>query len=197
MTSESHRQRNRNAPQVPLLTLLFAAACTLGACSQSPSSDEHANAAATSAAAAAKNGGTALKDAGAAVVEGAKAADAAARPAVEHAAHEAAPAIRTAASSAAHGIASAGTAIAGAVASDARGNAISGRAIFNQNCESCHGAAGRGGSIGPKLVEERNRKNFDQTVAWIKNPKAPMPKLYPSPLNASEVNDVAAYVQSL
>jgi mono/diheme cytochrome c family protein len=72
-----------------------------------------------------------------------------------------------------------------------------GRQIFSQNCSSCHGATGTEGGVGPSLRHERIRKNYDATIAWIKNPQPPMPKLYPSPLNEKAVDDVAAYVQNL
>ncbi|HLI96879.1 MAG TPA: cytochrome c [Candidatus Baltobacteraceae bacterium] len=71
-----------------------------------------------------------------------------------------------------------------------------GKAIFAQNCSSCHGAKGQGG-MGPSLVNESSRKNFHQAAAWIENPSPPMPKLYPSTLTARDVRDVAAYVESL
>lgn len=79
----------------------------------------------------------------------------------------------------------------------AMGDPKHGSAIFSQNCSSCHGAGGAGGGIGPKLIGEKSRKNYDAAIAWIKNPMPPMPKLYPAPLNASDVADVAAYVESL
>ncbi len=75
-------------------------------------------------------------------------------------------------------------------------NAAHGKAIFAQNCSSCHGAQAQGG-MGPPLVNEASRKNMQQAVSWIENPSPPMPKLYPSSLNAQDVRDVAAYVESL
>ena len=60
-----------------------------------------------------------------------------------------------------------------------------------------HGATGVEGGVGPSLKNEKSRKNYAQTVAWIKNPSPPMPKLYPSPLAEKDVDDVAAYVQTL
>jgi mono/diheme cytochrome c family protein len=72
-----------------------------------------------------------------------------------------------------------------------------GKEIFSQNCSSCHGADGAGGGIGPSLKGEKARKDLPKTIAWIKNPQPPMPKLYPSPLGEKDVADVAAYVQSL
>jgi mono/diheme cytochrome c family protein len=79
----------------------------------------------------------------------------------------------------------------------AGGDAKHGSAIFSQNCSSCHGAAGVGGNIGPTLKGEKSRKDLAAAIVWIKNPKPPMPKLYPSPLSESDVADVAAYVESL
>ena len=88
-------------------------------------------------------------------------------------------------------------AIAAKMTSGGPGNAANGKKIFSQNCASCHGASGTEGGTGPSLKGEKSKKNLSATVAWIKNPEPPMPKLYPSPLNAHQVNDVAAYVQSL
>src|SRR5579884_1431664 len=78
-----------------------------------------------------------------------------------------------------------------------QGDATKGKQIFANNCSSCHGANGQGGGIGPSLVNEKSRKNFAQTVTWIENPQPPMPKLYPSPLSLRDVQNVAAYVQTL
>lgn len=75
-------------------------------------------------------------------------------------------------------------------------NASRGKALFSQNCSSCHGAQGQGG-MGPRLIGEAARKNSLQAIAWIQNPSPPMPKLYPSTLSAQDVRDVAAYVESL
>jgi cytochrome c oxidase cbb3-type subunit 3 len=79
----------------------------------------------------------------------------------------------------------------------AKGDAAHGKQIFDTNCATCHGAGGVGGGVGPSLKNEKSRKNFDQAVAWIKNPQPPMPKLYPSPLSEKDVQDAAAYVESL
>jgi mono/diheme cytochrome c family protein len=77
------------------------------------------------------------------------------------------------------------------------GDAAHGKTIFGANCATCHGAGGEGGGVGPSLKNEKSRKNFDKTVAWIKNPQPPMPKLFPQPLSEKDVADVAAYVQTL
>jgi mono/diheme cytochrome c family protein len=77
------------------------------------------------------------------------------------------------------------------------GDAAHGKQIFSQNCSSCHGATGTEGGVGPSLKGEKARKDTAAAIAWIKNPKPPMPKLYPSPLSDRDVADVAAYVESL
>ena len=79
----------------------------------------------------------------------------------------------------------------------AMGDAAHGKTIFSANCASCHGATGHEGGVGPSLTNEKSKKNYQQTIAWIHNPQPPMPKLWPSPLNDKDVQDVAAYVQSL
>jgi mono/diheme cytochrome c family protein len=86
-----------------------------------------------------------------------------------------------------------------AVAGNAQssGNAAAGKKIFSANCSACHGQTGAEGGVGPSLKNETKRKNLAGIVAWIKNPQPPMPKLYPSPLSASDVNNVAAYVASI
>jgi mono/diheme cytochrome c family protein len=68
-----------------------------------------------------------------------------------------------------------------------------GRVVFDAYCLKCHGSA----PIGPALGNEKSRMNLDATLAQIKNPAPPMPKLFPSPLSEQDVNDVAAYVQTL
>jgi mono/diheme cytochrome c family protein len=79
----------------------------------------------------------------------------------------------------------------------AQGDPARGKTIFAANCASCHGATGTEGGVGPSLKNEKSRKNYEQTIAWIHNPTPPKPKLWPSPLNDKDVQDVAAYVQSL
>jgi ubiquinol-cytochrome c reductase cytochrome c subunit len=82
------------------------------------------------------------------------------------------------------------------VAANAMGDAVHGKEMYAQNCASCHGVNAQGG-MGPNLHHEKARKNYQATIAWIKNPQPPMTKLYPAPLSESDVADVAAYVQTL
>jgi len=78
----------------------------------------------------------------------------------------------------------------------AAADTVHGQAVFAERCAVCHGAKGEGG-MGPSLKNEKSRKSDAAAIAWIKEPKPPMPKLYPSPLGEKDVADVAAYVESL
>jgi mono/diheme cytochrome c family protein len=77
------------------------------------------------------------------------------------------------------------------------GDVAHGKRIYAANCAACHGPTGSEGGIGPSLKGEKARKNFDAAIAQIRDPKPPMPKLWPDPLNDKDVADVAAYVESL
>jgi alcohol dehydrogenase (cytochrome c) len=73
-----------------------------------------------------------------------------------------------------------------------------GKSLFAQFCAACHGMHGEGGlTSGPNIQNSPLIKNRAALVAWIKNPKSPMPKLFPSPLSESDVDAVAGYVMSL
>jgi mono/diheme cytochrome c family protein len=69
-----------------------------------------------------------------------------------------------------------------------------GRKLYSQVCASCHGPDGN-------LIADHRlstlRARLDQvaTVRFIKDPKAPMPKLYPDLLTEQNVLDVATYLQ--
>ena len=80
-------------------------------------------------------------------------------------------------------------------ASPVPGDVARGAAVFTKNCSVCHATnASTGGNIGPSLAGEKKKRNYDQTVAWIKQPDPPMPKLFPDLLTDQDVTDVAAYV---
>jgi len=81
-------------------------------------------------------------------------------------------------------------------AAPAIADAVHGRQVYAANCAACHGASAQGG-VGPSLRAEKTRKNTAAAIAWIKNPQLPMPKLYPAVLSEKDVEDVAAYVESL
>ena len=67
---------------------------------------------------------------------------------------------------------------------------------FNNICAACHGAKGEGG-IGLPLKNILSRFQHNEVIEKIKNPKPPMPALYPSFLNEEAVADVAAFIETL
>ena len=73
---------------------------------------------------------------------------------------------------------------------------VAGAAVFGKVCAACHGGRAEGG-VGPALAGLAARMDLAATVRWIENPSAKMPKLFPTPLDAQAVQDVAAYVQGL
>lgn len=79
----------------------------------------------------------------------------------------------------------------------AAGNAAAGAQVFAANCESCHGAKGIGGGIGPKLAG--SGLTAGQVAFMVRKPQAidktsSMPALQ---LTDKQVADVSAYVASL
>jgi PQQ-dependent dehydrogenase (methanol/ethanol family) len=73
-------------------------------------------------------------------------------------------------------------------------NSKNGHTLYTQVCASCHGPDG---DLIPdhKLSSLTKRRDAAGTIAYIKEPKAPMPKLYPDLINEQSVVDVAAYVR--
>jgi len=76
------------------------------------------------------------------------------------------------------------------------GDAARGKALYSQTCITCHGADG---AMLPNvsLKDIKSRKDRTMLAQWIKNPKPPMPRLFPSPFSAQDVEDIAAYVEGL
>ncbi|MEJ1960742.1 MAG: PQQ-binding-like beta-propeller repeat protein [Gammaproteobacteria bacterium] len=74
-------------------------------------------------------------------------------------------------------------------------NLSAGRKLYNQVCVSCHGPDGNM-IADHKLTTLKGRKDLAATLAYVKDPKAPMPKLYPDLLKDQDVVDVVAYVHS-
>ena len=72
-------------------------------------------------------------------------------------------------------------------------NIEAGRRLFGQVCAACHGPDGN--LIADKrMANLASRLDLAATVGYIKDPKAPMPKMYPDLLTEQNVRDVAAFV---
>jgi len=72
-------------------------------------------------------------------------------------------------------------------------NAARGRRLYTQVCVSCHGPDGNMVSD-HRLSTLGQREDRAATIHAIKEPKPPMPKLYPDLLSEQNVVDVAAYL---
>jgi PQQ-dependent dehydrogenase (methanol/ethanol family) len=82
---------------------------------------------------------------------------------------------------------------AGATPPAAPPGSAGGRKLYSQVCASCHGADGNLISD-HRLSSLKARRDLASTVSYIKDPKAPMPKLYPELISEQSVRDVAAYL---
>jgi mono/diheme cytochrome c family protein len=72
------------------------------------------------------------------------------------------------------------------------GDAARGETIFSQNCASCHGAGGRGGNIGPKLVG--SSLSLARAKAEIDNGGGAMPG---NLVSGRDEDDVLAYLATI
>lgn len=77
------------------------------------------------------------------------------------------------------------------------GDPKAGAQVYAANCESCHGAGGKNGQVGPSLAGTGIKAG--QVAYMVRNPAAvdkdsAMPAL---PISDKQVADVAAYVASL
>jgi alcohol dehydrogenase (cytochrome c) len=79
-------------------------------------------------------------------------------------------------------------ALPGTTATNAKG-----RKIYEQVCASCHGPDGNLVS-GHPLSTLKSRRDRAATLAYIKDPKPPMPKLYPDLLDEDSLADVTSYL---
>jgi alcohol dehydrogenase (cytochrome c) len=70
----------------------------------------------------------------------------------------------------------------------------SGRTLYGQVCVSCHGPNGDM-LADHKLSTLKARRDLADTIRYIKDPKAPMPKLYPDLIDEQSVANVATYVR--
>jgi alcohol dehydrogenase (cytochrome c) len=71
--------------------------------------------------------------------------------------------------------------------------AVDARRLYGQVCMSCHGPDGNM-IADHKLAGIKARRDLASTIAYIKDPKAPMPKLFPDLINEKSVVDVATWI---
>jgi mono/diheme cytochrome c family protein len=192
-----------------LLVLCLASFAVIVACSKSGSSggNSAANTAATAGAAAASAAGAMANTAASAAGAMANTAASAAGAAVNTAASAAGAAANTAASAAGnamHGMQNMAMTAKLPIplsklpsATVGAGDVAAGAKVFSANCESCHGAGGKNGTVGPTLAGTGIKAG--QVAYMVQNPQgvdkdSGMPKL---PLSSKDIADVSAYVASL
>jgi mono/diheme cytochrome c family protein len=73
------------------------------------------------------------------------------------------------------------------------GQAASGAQLFSDNCESCHGANGTGGHVGPDLQKSSVAENLAKVEKQVRNGKGVMPS-FSNVLSDEEIDTVAHYV---
>jgi len=72
-------------------------------------------------------------------------------------------------------------------------NLAKGRKVYEQVCASCHGPDGNL-VAGHPLSTLESRRDRAAALDYIKDPKPPMPRLYPDLLNEQSLVDVTAYI---
>jgi cytochrome c551 len=77
--------------------------------------------------------------------------------------------------------------------SAASGNAAAGMALFQQNCETCHGATGMGGNGGPDLQDEPLAKTEAGVIKQVTNGGGGMPA-FAGQFSSAQIKDLAAFV---
>jgi mono/diheme cytochrome c family protein len=73
------------------------------------------------------------------------------------------------------------------------GNAEAGTVIFSENCSTCHGATGHGGSGGPDLTTMPLAQTEEGAIQQVTNGGGGMPP-FKGILSEEEIENVAAYV---
>ena len=73
------------------------------------------------------------------------------------------------------------------------GQAASGARLFNDNCQSCHGAEGAGGNVGPDLQKSSAAENLAQVKNQVRDGGGGMPP-FAGVLSDAEIDTVARYV---
>jgi alcohol dehydrogenase (cytochrome c) len=68
-----------------------------------------------------------------------------------------------------------------------------GRDLYTRICASCHGADGNL-VADRKLATLRQRRDLASTIAYLKNPKPPMPRMFPDILSEQDLRDISSFL---
>jgi alcohol dehydrogenase (cytochrome c) len=83
-----------------------------------------------------------------------------------------------------------------AAATNNQPDPINGGELYFGYCGSCHGGEGDSWNA-VELKATKHKMDFKALVEFIKNPRAPMPRTFPQPLNAADekqIRDIASFV---
>jgi alcohol dehydrogenase (cytochrome c) len=76
-------------------------------------------------------------------------------------------------------------------------DATRGRGLYMNSCIGCHGSNGKNVD-GFDLSTVKSRMDVDRLAKWIRNPRPPMPRVFPEPLDSDDerdIRDIAAYLE--
>jgi mono/diheme cytochrome c family protein len=70
-----------------------------------------------------------------------------------------------------------------------------GQRVFEDHCMQCHGAEGRGGGKGPRLIPFL--WSYEKALEMLRYPKCDMPPIPESELSDAEVAQIVAYLKTI
>lgn len=70
-----------------------------------------------------------------------------------------------------------------------------GRRVFEDHCMQCHGAEGRGGGKGPRLIPFL--WSYEKALEMLRYPKCDMPPIPESEVSDAEVAQIVAYLKTI
>ena len=70
-----------------------------------------------------------------------------------------------------------------------------GQRVFEDHCMPCHGAEGRGGGKGPRLIPFL--WSYEKALEMLRYPKCEMPPIPESEVSDAEVAQIVAYLKTI
>lgn len=70
-----------------------------------------------------------------------------------------------------------------------------GQRVYEDHCMPCHGAEGRGGGKGPRLIPFL--WSYDKALEMLRYPKCDMPPIPESEVSDAEVAQIVAYLKTI